>query len=57
MSREHTPKPGAHWEQQPTVREVLVPDGGPQPAEPRNRRQRRAADRANRANRQKGQHR
>lgn len=54
MTREHTPKPGAHWEQQPTVREVVVPDGEQQPAEPRNRRQRRDA---NRANRQKGQHR
>ena len=25
MTREHTPRPGAHWEQQKTTREVVVP--------------------------------
>lgn len=59
MTREHTPKPGANWQQQPTTREVVVPDGpwgGPTTIrlwdvydwpEPRpNRAQRRAAARA-----------
>lgn len=59
MTREHTPRPGATWQQQPTTREVVIPDGpwgGPTTLrlwgvhdwpEPRqNRAQRRAAARA-----------
>lgn len=60
MTREHSPKPGVTWQQQPTTREVVVPDGpwgGPttlrfwgieaEPAPPRpNRRARRDAKRA-----------
>jgi hypothetical protein len=59
VTREHTPRPGATWQQQPTTREVAVPDDSwdgpivvrfwglnePTPTRP-NRRARRDAARA-----------
>ncbi len=69
MVSEHTPRPGATWRQQPTRREVIVPDGpwggpaaftawgpdgGMPPSPALNRAQRRAAERAAR---KKGNHR
>lgn len=52
MTREHSPRPGAHWDTRVVPVEQVVPDtddpSGNEPAEPRNRRQRRDTARANR---------
>jgi hypothetical protein len=52
-AREHSPRPGVTWQQQPASGEQLVPDDW-QPAPPASRAQRRAAKRAHR---QKGRRR
>lgn len=47
MAREHSPRPGAHWQTVPVRREQVVPDDwtDDQPT-PANRADRRAAKRA-----------
>lgn len=49
MTREHTPKPGANWEQRLIRIETVIDDNAPDPRP--NRKTRRAQARAARRNR------
>lgn len=57
MTREHSPRPGAHWDTRISRTERIIRDDAPEPASPKppsTRRERRALERALRRTHRKG---